>query len=117
MHSFDATLMVKGHESLVGNGRSLGKKGGSVAKRMGKRLTKPLNRFSAASIARYIISVRPKRHYALTRKLPLNLIPGLGTAIFLVSVGHFWAPLTLLALQRQPIRPQLPRTLLRAQEA
>jgi len=77
---FDATLMVKGHESLVGNGRSLGKKGGSVAKRMGTRLSKPLSRFSAASIARYIIS------------LPLNFVPGLGTALFLLFNGSRAGP-------------------------
>ena len=93
--SFDATLMVKGHESLVGNGRSLGKKGGSVAKRMGTRLSKPLSRFSAASIARYIICAPPAylaRQLTPWAALPLNFVPGLGTALFLLFNGSRAGP-------------------------
>lgn len=117
MNSFDATLMVKGHESLVSNGRSLGKKGGSITKRMGKRLSAPLSRFSAAGIARYIICASSRARHPLIEALPLNFVPGLGTALFLVRRPHAATSLTRPALQRQPRRTDLSRPILPAQEA
>jgi len=77
---FDATLLERGHESLVSKGRILGRPGAHRVTTLGKRLGKPLSRFSAASIARYLIS------------LPLNAIPGVGTVLFLLYNGSRAGP-------------------------
>ncbi|GAA5863951.1 hypothetical protein JCM3774_004429 [Rhodotorula dairenensis] len=76
---FDAILVQKGFSDLVENGRSLSKRGGSVE--LGKSILSPVkNRFSTAGIVRYLVT------------LPLNFIPGVGTAIFLVLNGRKAGP-------------------------
>lgn len=76
---FDAVLVQKGLSDLVENGRTLSKRGGSVE--LGKSILSPVkNRFSTAGFARYLVT------------LPLNFIPGVGTAIFLVLNGRKAGP-------------------------
>lgn len=73
----DAVLLQQGHDSLVSKGRSFSSSGqrGGITK-LGKSLLAPVgNRFSREGIARYIIS------------LPLNAVPIVGTAIFLLWNG------------------------------
>ena len=68
---FDAVLVQKGHSQLVEQGRTLNKTGGQVT--LGKSLLKPISkRFSTEGLWRYLIT------------LPLNFIPGVGTAFFLL---------------------------------
>ncbi|KAK4051381.1 hypothetical protein OIV83_002865 [Microbotryomycetes sp. JL201] len=76
---FDATLVQKGHSELVQQGRSLTKSGGQVT--LGKSLLKPISkRFSTEGLWRYLIT------------LPLNFIPGVGTAFFLFYNGQRAGP-------------------------
>jgi len=78
---FDATLVHEGQDGLVAKGRELksGSNRGGV-KKLGKMLSKPLQKFSPAQFAEYL---------AL---LPLNLIPIVGTAVFLVIQGRKSGP-------------------------
>ncbi|GAA5878548.1 hypothetical protein JCM8547_008790 [Rhodosporidiobolus lusitaniae] len=76
---FDAVLLQKGHDDLVAKGRALDKKGGSVS--LGKSLLRPVtSKFSAQGLVRYLVT------------LPLNFIPGVGTAIFLLLNGRKAGP-------------------------
>ncbi|BGP40754.1 hypothetical protein JCM10449v2_004719 [Rhodotorula kratochvilovae] len=76
---FDAVLVQKGHSALVEKGRALNKRGGSVE--LGKSILSPVkSRFSAQGLVRYFVT------------LPLNLIPGVGTAIFLLLNGRKAGP-------------------------
>ncbi|KAM0789244.1 hypothetical protein ACM66B_000087 [Microbotryomycetes sp. NB124-2] len=76
---FDATLVQKGHADLVEQGRTLNKSGGQVT--LGKSLLKPISkRFSTEGLWRYLIT------------LPLNFIPGVGTAFFLFYNGQRAGP-------------------------
>ncbi|KAF4615072.1 hypothetical protein D9613_002851 [Agrocybe pediades] len=71
---FDAVLLQQGNQALVERGREV-RSNSSGFKVLGKSITKPLNRMSKDGILRYIIS------------LPLNSIPGVGTALFLLFNG------------------------------
>ncbi|GAA6049727.1 hypothetical protein JCM3770_004429 [Rhodotorula araucariae] len=76
---FDAVLVQKGHSALVEKGRTLNKRGGNVE--LGKSLLSPVkSKFSAQGLVRYFVT------------LPLNLIPGVGTAIFLLLNGRKAGP-------------------------
>ncbi|GAA5891668.1 hypothetical protein JCM6882_006161 [Rhodosporidiobolus microsporus] len=76
---FDAVLLQKGHDELVSHGRAISKKGGTVE--LGKSLLRPVtSKFSAQGLVRYLVT------------LPLNLIPGVGTAIFLLLNGRKAGP-------------------------
>lgn len=59
---FDATLLQLGHDALVGKGRQFTTSSSGI-KKLGKSVTKPLEKFSTAGIVRYIVS------------LPLNALP------------------------------------------
>ncbi|GAA6002955.1 hypothetical protein JCM10207_001917 [Rhodosporidiobolus poonsookiae] len=76
---FDQVLVQKGHDALVSQGRALTKRGGTVE--LGKSLLSPVtSKFSAQGLVRYLVT------------LPLNLIPGVGTAIFLLLNGRKAGP-------------------------
>ncbi|KZW03292.1 hypothetical protein EXIGLDRAFT_738050 [Exidia glandulosa HHB12029] len=77
---FDATLIEQGCAPLVAHGRELksGKK--NAYQRLGKLVMSPMQRLSPQSIAMYFLS------------LPLNLIPVVGTAIFLLIQGRNSGP-------------------------
>lgn len=70
----DAVMLQQGHEHLVSKGRVVTKSSSGI-KKIGASVVKPLNRLSKDGLIRYLIS------------LPLNAIPGIGTAIFLVYNG------------------------------
>lgn len=76
----DAVLLQQGHDALVERGRTVSKTRGGIRK-LGKSVTAPLSRFGPAGIARYLVS------------LPLNALPGVGTALFLLYNGTPRAPL------------------------
>ncbi|PPQ78179.1 hypothetical protein CVT25_015512 [Psilocybe cyanescens] len=71
---FDAVLLQQGNQTLVESGRQI-RSSSSGFKVLGRSLTKPLDRFSKDGILRYVVS------------LPLNSIPGVGTALFLLYNG------------------------------
>ncbi|KZS96996.1 hypothetical protein SISNIDRAFT_406774 [Sistotremastrum niveocremeum HHB9708] len=79
---FDATLVSEGQEALVSKGRELkpGKSGLEGVKKLGKSISKPLQKFSPEHIIQYVIF------------LPLNLIPIVGTAAFLIIQGRKSGP-------------------------
>ncbi|GAA6060055.1 hypothetical protein JCM10212_001052 [Sporobolomyces blumeae] len=70
---FDAILIQRGHTELVERGRKISRGSGGVS--LGKSLLKPVRKFSVEGLVRYIVT------------LPLNLIPGVGTAVFLALNG------------------------------
>ncbi|GAA5975027.1 hypothetical protein JCM5350_004552 [Sporobolomyces pararoseus] len=72
---FDAILIQRGHTSLVSQGRSINRNRSGGAVTLGKELLKPVKKLSAEGLVRYLIT------------LPLNLIPGVGTAVFLALNG------------------------------
>lgn len=74
---FDAILIQRGHSDLVSKGRAINRsgRGGNGVVTLGKELLKPVKRLSAEGLVRYLIT------------LPLNLIPGVGTAVFLALNG------------------------------
>lgn len=77
---FDAVLVQKGYGDLVERGRTLkfGRGGGTV---LGASLLKPVtSKFSTEGLVRYLVT------------LPLNFIPGVGTAIFLFLNGQSAGP-------------------------
>lgn len=73
MISVDAVMVQQGHADVVQRGREV--KSNNGVKTLGKSITKPLSRFSKAGIIRYIVS------------LPLNALPFIGTALFLLYNG------------------------------
>jgi len=77
---FDAVLAERGCTALVEKGRSVRKSGGGALV-LGKSLLKPIGgKFSTEGLVRYLIS------------LPLNAIPGVGTAFFLYYNGSHSGP-------------------------
>ncbi|KAL1847649.1 hypothetical protein VTK73DRAFT_10305 [Phialemonium thermophilum] len=72
---FDGTLVARGRAELVGQGRQL-KSGGDPIQRLGRVLRSPFERFSPKAIIRYVMY------------LPLNFIPVVGTAIFILLQGR-----------------------------
>ena len=79
-HVFDATLAAQGQTQLLKEGKTRAAVGSSPAGEVGSQLMKPLQAFSQEGMLRY----------ALT--LPLNFIPGIGTAFFLLYNGHKAGP-------------------------
>ncbi|KAI0629389.1 hypothetical protein C8Q77DRAFT_1161552 [Trametes polyzona] len=79
-HVFDAALQASGQGQLVREGRSRASAQGSVAKGVQGALVKPLQAFSKDGIVRYVLT------------LPLNLIPAVGTVLFLLYNGYNGGP-------------------------
>ncbi|KAH7100318.1 hypothetical protein BKA62DRAFT_706658 [Auriculariales sp. MPI-PUGE-AT-0066] len=78
---FDATLIEQGQSALVSRGRELKPAVKKTAyQRLGKIVTAPLHKLSPESIAMYLIS------------LPLNLVPVVGTAAFILLQGRRAGP-------------------------
>ncbi|KAK4703917.1 hypothetical protein P7C70_g2293, partial [Phenoliferia sp. Uapishka_3] len=76
---FDAVLAARGYSDLVEKGRTIKKSGGGMV--LGKSLLGPISsKFSTEGLVRYILS------------LPLNAIPGVGTAFFLGYNGQHAGP-------------------------
>lgn len=78
--TFDLVLLETGNQKLVQNGRELTSDKSSAVARLGKLARKPLAKFSTESLVRYLI------------RLPLNLIPVVGTVVFLMVQGRETGP-------------------------
>ncbi|KAI0364346.1 hypothetical protein BV20DRAFT_956397 [Pilatotrama ljubarskyi] len=84
-HVFDATLLAAGQAQLVRDGKTRAQSqsqgaGGAVAKGVHGALVKPLQAFSKDGIVRYVLT------------LPLNMIPAVGTVLFLLYNGYNSGP-------------------------
>lgn len=77
--TFDGTLLSKDCTNLVSEGRQI-KTGGDSIARLGKLIKKPFAKFTPNAIIRYLLY------------LPLNFIPIVGTAIFIILQGKRSGP-------------------------
>ncbi|KAI0704512.1 hypothetical protein C8T65DRAFT_653774 [Cerioporus squamosus] len=77
-HVFDATLAAQGQSQLVKDGKT--RTQSSAARNVGSALVKPLQAFSKDGMVRYLLT------------LPLNMIPAVGTVLFLLYNGHTSGP-------------------------
>lgn len=75
---FDATLLARGQTQLILEGRT--RTESSAARSVGSALVKPLQAFSKDGMMRYMLT------------LPLNMIPAVGTVLFLLYNGHNSGP-------------------------
>ena len=79
--TFDGTLVARGEPELVAKDRKVGGSGaGDAIARLGKLATKPFQKFTPTAIIRYLMY------------LPLNFIPVVGTAIFVLLQGKRFGP-------------------------
>ena len=79
--TFDATLLERGQTSLVSKDRTVKAGGiGNVFGRMGKLASKPFAKWSPDAMIKYVLY------------LPLNLIPVVGTGMFVVLQGKRYGP-------------------------
>lgn len=80
--TFDGTLVARDQESLVAQGRQIKSQSGGRAAvaRLGKTLTRPLARMRPQSLLRSLIY------------LPLNLIPVVGTVLYVAVQGKRVGP-------------------------
>jgi hypothetical protein len=77
--TFDGTLLSRGMTSLVATERQVGS-GSDPVGRMGKIMKKPFERFTPKAIIRYFLY------------LPLNMIPVVGTVLFVILQGRKFGP-------------------------
>lgn len=77
--TFDGTLLSRDCTNLVEEGRQI-KSGSDSIARLGKLVKKPFARFTPNAVIRYILY------------LPLNFIPVVGTAIFIILQGKRAGP-------------------------
>ncbi|KAJ5825388.1 hypothetical protein N7474_002526 [Penicillium riverlandense] len=82
LDTFDGTLIARDQESLVAQGRQIKSRSGGRAAvaRLGKTLTRPLARMRPQALLRSLIY------------LPLNLIPVVGTALYVAVQGKRVGP-------------------------
>lgn len=80
--TFDGTLVSRGYEALVSDGRQLSPsgRGGDPIARLGKLVKKPFARLSPAALIRSVLY------------LPLNFIPVVGTIVYAVVQGKRIGP-------------------------
>lgn len=74
LDTFDGTLLSKGEDGIVKEGRQVGP-GSDPMQKLGKILKNPFERFGPKALVRYLVY------------LPLNFIPIVGTAIFILLQG------------------------------
>ncbi|KAH9913552.1 uncharacterized protein BXZ73DRAFT_55464 [Epithele typhae] len=79
-HVFDTTLAARGQRELVRAGTARVTKRASAQTRIGAALVRPLQAFSPGGLVRYVLT------------LPLNAVPVVGTAFFLLYNGHKAGP-------------------------
>ncbi|KAJ5901662.1 hypothetical protein N7495_002190 [Penicillium taxi] len=82
MDTFDATLIARGQEPLVAQGREVKPKFGGISAvaRLGKAFSKPISRIMPRSLLKSLIL------------LPLNLIPVVGTVLYVFMQGKRLGP-------------------------
>ena len=79
--TFDGTLVARGETELVERERQVkGSGAGDAIARLGKLVTKPFHKFTPSAIIRYVMY------------LPLNFIPVVGTAMFVLLQGKKFGP-------------------------
>mgnify|MGYP006876467261 FL=1 len=79
--TFDGTLVARGQEPLVAQGRQMKSRSGKDAiARLGKIFTKPLAQLNPRALLRSLLY------------LPLNLIPVVGTALYIYMQGKRAGP-------------------------
>ena len=79
--TFDGTLVARGDSALVERQRQVKSSGaGDAIARLGKLASKPFAKFTPTAIIRYLMY------------LPLNFIPVVGTAIFVLLQGKNFGP-------------------------
>ena len=79
--TFDGTLVAQGDTALVAKERTVkSSSAGDAIARLGKLVSKPFQKFTPQGIIRYLMY------------LPLNFIPVVGTAIFLILQGKKFGP-------------------------
>jgi hypothetical protein len=79
LDTFDGTLLSRDLTSLVSTERQV-KSGSDPAAKLGKIISKPFARFTPKAIIRYFMY------------LPLNFIPVVGTAMFVILQGRKFGP-------------------------
>ncbi|OSD04760.1 hypothetical protein PYCCODRAFT_1457702 [Trametes coccinea BRFM310] len=79
-HVFDVTLQARGQGQLVREGKTRASQQSAVARGVQGTLVKPLQVFSKDGILRYVLT------------LPLNMIPAVGTVLFLLYNGYNGGP-------------------------
>lgn len=77
--TFDGTLLARNQTSLVATERQV-KSGSDPIAKLGKIVSKPFARFTPKAIIRYFLY------------LPLNLIPVVGTVLFVILQGRKFGP-------------------------
>lgn len=81
MDTFDGTLIARGQDSLVAEGRQVkSRSSGDAIARLGKVFTKPFSKLKPQAIVRSLIL------------LPLNLIPVVGTLLYVALQGKRVGP-------------------------
>lgn len=75
LDTFDGTLVARNSAGVVAQGRELNSRGDAI-QRLGKALKTPFKRFSINELIRYVMY------------LPLNFIPVIGTAAFILLRGR-----------------------------
>ena len=79
--TFDGTLVARDQSALVEKERTVkSNRAGDAISRLGKLVSKPFQKFTPKALIRYIMY------------LPLNFIPVVGTAIFVVLQGKKFGP-------------------------
>lgn len=78
--TFDGTLVARGEPELVEKQRQVKSGSGDAIARLGKLVSKPFAKFTPSAIIRYLMY------------LPLNFIPVVGTAIFMLLQGKKFGP-------------------------
>ena len=78
--TFDGTLISRNQQALVSNERQMKKGGGDYMARLGKITRKPFEKWSPKAIIRYFLY------------LPLNMIPVVGTVLFVILQGRKFGP-------------------------
>jgi hypothetical protein len=81
--TFDGTLVARGHTELVAKGRQVNASGGAVS-RLGRMLNRPLERMRPSALVRSLML------------LPLNLIPVVGTLLYVYMQGKERGPVAHL---------------------
>lgn len=79
--TFDGTLVARDQTALVEKDRTVkSNKAGGAISRLGKLVSKPFQKFTPKALIRYLMY------------LPLNFIPVIGTAIFVILQGKKFGP-------------------------
>ncbi|KAF1965093.1 hypothetical protein BU23DRAFT_585202 [Bimuria novae-zelandiae CBS 107.79] len=78
--TFDGTLLARNQQELVSQERQMKKGGADYMARLGKISRKPFEKWSPKAIIRYFMY------------LPLNMIPVVGTVLFVILQGRKFGP-------------------------